>query len=110
MLTHARSAAASSSMMWLEHIATRRVDIGFPPDELSGVGQEALEYRGAKARPDEPGGDCSLAVSNLWRFAYDFHSLNSSSICHRKRYRRETRSRENGVVGNESLLSGMCRG
>jgi len=28
---------------------------------------------------------CSLAVSNVWRLVYDFHSLKRSSICERNR-------------------------
>ena len=58
---------------------------GLASHELRRVGEEPLEDGRAEARPDEACSDVLLAVSNLCRFAYDFHSLNTSSICHRNR-------------------------
>jgi hypothetical protein len=97
MLTLARRADTSSSMRWRAHMATRRVEIGLPPMSCAAWARNLLRTAAQRLAQISPAAMCSLVVSNLCRFAYDFHSLKRSSICHRNRYSRETRSRENGV-------------
>jgi len=85
MLTHARSAVTISSMMCPAHMATRRVEIGSPPTSCAAWARNRLRTAAQRLAQIRPVAMGSLAVSNLCRFAYDFHSLKISSICQRNR-------------------------
>ena len=72
-------------------------------DELGGVRESALEYDDEQTGPDEPLGDRRF-LSKRCRFAWDLHSLKSSSICQRKRYRLPT-----SAPVNYDRLRFVCR-
>jgi len=73
MLMQASNAVTISSMMCPAHMATRRVEIGLPPTNCAAWARNRLRTAAQRLAQISPVAMCSLAVSNLCRFAYDFH-------------------------------------
>ena len=68
------------------HLAVRSVEVATSATICTLCARERLTAATTIAAQIKPSTIAGLAVENARRLACDFHSLNSSSVCQRKRY------------------------